>query len=44
MIMVEGYMDTISLSQAGVKNVVASMGTSLTTEQGGLIGRDTEKV
>lgn len=32
-ILVEGYMDVISLRQAGVKNAVASMGTSLTVEQ-----------
>ena len=38
-IMVEGYMDTISLYQAGFKNVVASMGTSLTQEQARLIKR-----
>lgn len=33
-IIVEGYMDCISLFQAGIKNVVASMGTSFTREQG----------
>jgi DNA primase len=38
-IMVEGYMDTISLYQAGFENVVASMGTSLTTEQARLVKR-----
>ncbi len=43
-IMVEGYMDTISLYQAGFKNVVASMGTSLTKEQARLIKRYTENV
>ncbi|MDD4315575.1 MAG: DNA primase [Clostridia bacterium] len=32
-ILVEGYMDTISLYQAGIKNVVAPMGTSLTLDQ-----------
>ena len=43
-IIVEGYMDTISLYQAGFKNVVASMGTSLTKEQARLIKRYTENV
>lgn len=33
MILVEGHMDVISLYQAGIQNVVASMGTSLTPEQ-----------
>lgn len=43
-IIVEGYMDTISLYQAGFKNVVASMGTSLTHEQARLIKRYTDTV
>lgn len=43
-IMVEGYMDAISLYQAGFKNVVASMGTSLTQDQARLIKRYTENV
>lgn len=43
-IMVEGYMDTISLHQGGFKNVVASMGTSLTLEQARLIKRYTDRV
>ena len=38
-IMVEGYMDTISVYNAGFKNVVASMGTSLTIEQARLLKR-----
>ncbi len=38
-IMVEGYMDTLSLYQAGFKNVVASMGTSLTQDQARLVKR-----
>lgn len=38
-IMTEGYMDVISLYQAGFKNVVASMGTSLTQEQARLVKR-----
>ena len=43
-IIVEGYMDTLSLYQAGFKNVVASMGTSLTKEQARLIKRYTDNV
>ena len=43
-IMVEGYMDTISLYQAGFENVVASMGTSLTKEQAKLIKRYSDNV
>ena len=37
--LVEGYTDVISLHQAGIENVVASSGTSLTVEQIGLIKR-----
>lgn len=33
MILVEGHLDVVSLVQAGVENVVASMGTALTIEQ-----------
>ncbi len=43
-IMVEGYMDTLSLYQAGFKNVVASMGTSLTQDQARLIKRYADTV
>ncbi len=43
-IVVEGYMDTISLYQAGFMNVVASMGTSLTKDQARLVKRYSEKV
>lgn len=42
--LVEGYMDVISMHQSGVKNVVASSGTSLTTGQVKLIHRFTENV
>lgn len=37
--MVEGYADVISMHQAGVENVVASSGTSLTEDQIRLVGR-----
>ncbi|TAH03285.1 MAG: DNA primase [Sphingobacteriales bacterium] len=42
--LVEGYADVLSVQQAGVENVVASSGTSLTTEQIRLIGRFTKNV
>ncbi|NNF20459.1 MAG: DNA primase [Saprospiraceae bacterium] len=41
---VEGYTDVISLFQNGVKNVVASSGTALTTEQVRLVKRYTENI
>ncbi len=43
-ILVEGYMDVISMHQSGVENVVASSGTSLTEDQIRLIHRFTENV
>lgn len=43
-IMVEGYMDVISLYSAGFKNVVASMGTALTQEQARLLKRYVDTV
>ena len=44
LIMVEGYMDTISLHQRGINNVVASLGTALTEAQGRLLRKYSEKV
>ncbi len=43
-IMVEGYMDVISLHSAGFDNVVASMGTSLTQMQAKILKRYTDNV
>lgn len=43
-ILVEGYLDVISMHQSGIKNVVASSGTSLTTGQIRLIHRFTNNV
>lgn len=43
-ILVEGYMDVISMSQSGIENVVASSGTSLTEGQIRLIRRFTSNV
>ena len=42
--MVEGYTDVISLHQNGVKNVVATSGTSLTDGQAALVKRFTDNV
>ena len=42
--LVEGYADVLSVHQAGIENVVASSGTSLTKHQIGLIGRFTKNV
>ena len=43
-ILVEGYMDLISLYQYGIKNVVATLGTALTDGQGSLIKRYADTV
>ena len=39
LVLVEGYMDTVSLRKYGVKGVVATLGTALTPEQARLIKR-----
>lgn len=43
-VVVEGYMDVIGPWQAGFRNVVASMGTSLTERHAALLRRFTKKV
>lgn len=43
-VLVEGYMDVVSLHQAGIKSAVASLGTALTPEQAALIKRYTKNV
>lgn len=43
-IVVEGYMDVISLAQAGVDNVIASSGTALTPQHARLLARYAERV
>ena len=43
-IIVEGYMDAISLWQRGITNVVASLGTALTEAQGRLLRRYANKI
>jgi DNA primase len=43
-IIVEGYMDAISLHQRGISNAVASLGTALTEAQGRLLRNTAEQV
>ncbi|MBO5945107.1 MAG: DNA primase [Clostridia bacterium] len=44
LILCEGYLDVISLHQAGFENAIASLGTAITAEQARLIARYTKKV
>ncbi len=44
LLIVVGYMDAISLYQRGITNVVASLGTALTDNQGRLLRRNAEQV
>ncbi|WP_394863407.1 DNA primase [Paraclostridium bifermentans] len=43
-ILVEGYMDLISLYQYGIRNVCATLGTALTIDQGNLLKRYVDTV
>ncbi|GAB1475249.1 DNA primase [Bacillota bacterium] len=43
-ILVEGYMDVISLYQHGVRNISASLGTALTDNQAGMLKRYTGNI
>ncbi len=43
-LIVEGYMDLVSLYQQGIRNVVATMGTALTPEHGKMLKRMTKNV
>ncbi len=43
-VLVEGYMDTIAVARAGIVNVVASCGTSLTETQVKLLTRFTRRI
>lgn len=43
-LIVEGYMDVISLHQRGITNVVASLGTAMTEAQGRLLRRSSEQI
>jgi DNA primase len=44
LIVVEGYMDVIALYQSGIKNVVATLGTALTSQHASLIRRYANQV
>ena len=44
LLIVEGYMDVISLHQRGITNVVGALGTALTEQQGWLLRKTTEQV
>jgi len=44
LILVEGYMDVVSLYQAGIENAVAGLGTALTEEQAKLLKRYASQV
>ena len=43
-IIVEGYMDAVSLHQRGIENAVASLGTALTEAQGRLLRRVADQI
>lgn len=43
-LIVEGYMDVISLHQREITNVVASLGTALTEQQGWLLRKNSEQI
>ena len=43
-LIVEGYMDVISLHQRGITNVVAPLGTALTQQQGWLLRKNAEQI
>ncbi len=43
-LIVEGYMDVISLHQRGITNVVAALGTALTQQQGWLLRKNSEQI
>lgn len=44
LLIVEGYMDVISLHQRGIDNVVAPLGTALTQQQGWLLRKTSEQI
>ena len=44
LLIVEGYMDVISLHQRGIRNVVGALGTALTEQHGWLLRKSTEQI
>lgn len=44
LLIVEGYMDVISLHQRGITNVVAPLGTALTQQQGWLLRKNADQI
>lgn len=44
LLIVEGYMDAVSLHQRGITNVVASLGTAMTEAQGRLLRKSSEQI
>lgn len=44
LVVVEGYMDVISLFQSGITNAVASLGTALTESQGRILKKYAEEI
>lgn len=44
LVVVEGYMDVISLHQSGISNVVATLGTALTESQGRILKKYAEEI
>ncbi len=44
LLIVEGYMDVVSLHQRGITNVVAPLGTALTEQQGWLLRKSAEQI
>lgn len=44
LIMVEGYMDVVSLHQHGIKNAVATLGTAMTSHHAGIVKRTAKEI
>lgn len=44
LIMVEGYMDVVSLHQHGIRNAVATLGTAMTSHHAGIVKRSAKEI